>query len=101
MHRSLVLSGNEILGPQDFAWITGSDDLPPLAEAGAAGPSIPRDLGDGGYQRAIDQFDRLLLLEALEQTGGKIREAARLLGIARNTLKAKIQKLDIDLQRTG
>jgi transcriptional regulator of acetoin/glycerol metabolism len=36
-----------------------------------------------------------LILRALDTSGGRIREAARRLGLARNTLKSKIQKYNI------
>jgi len=36
--------------------------------------------------------DRLLLVEALQRTGGNQTQAARLLGLARPTLHAKMQK---------
>ena len=98
IHRSLVLSRNDILGPEDFSWIAGGDNRSTTSDIVPAA-STSRELGQGGYQRSIENFDRLLLIEALEQSDGKIREAARLLGIARNTLKAKIQKLGIEVTK--
>ena len=43
----------------------------------------------------MSTVDKQLILRALENSGGKIREAARRLGLARNTLKAKIIKYNI------
>ncbi|MCZ7649683.1 MAG: hypothetical protein M5U13_00390 [Thermoanaerobaculia bacterium] len=62
-----------------------------MAPAPAAGT-----LAEGGYERALEELDRQLLARALEECGGKIREAARLLGIARNTLKAKMKKYGLE-----
>ena len=44
----------------------------------------------------VDQFERALILKALEHTGGRRIEAANLLGLGRNTLTRKIQELGID-----
>jgi two-component system nitrogen regulation response regulator GlnG len=38
------------------------------------------------------QLDRILLTAALEYAGGSQREAARLLGIARQTLRTRLQE---------
>jgi arginine utilization regulatory protein len=47
------------------------------------------------YDEVIATVDKQLIVRALETSGGRIREAARRLGLARNTLKAKIQKYNI------
>ncbi|MBI5437428.1 MAG: nitrogen regulation protein NR(I) [Nitrosomonadales bacterium] len=44
------------------------------------------------------QFERTLILQALQHTGGRRIEAATLLGIGRNTLTRKIQELGLDNQ---
>ena len=43
----------------------------------------------------MSNVDKQLIIRALETSGGRIREAARRLGLARNTLKSKIQKYAI------
>jgi len=45
-----------------------------------------------------EQFERTLILQALQHTGGRRIEAAALLGIGRNTLTRKIQELGLDEQ---
>jgi DNA-binding NtrC family response regulator len=40
---------------------------------------------------AREEYDRRLVATALERTGGNLSEACRLLGIFRNTLKARIR----------
>jgi DNA-binding NtrC family response regulator len=47
------------------------------------------------YDEVMSSVDRQLIERALESSGGRIREAARRLGLARNTLKSKIQKYNI------
>jgi len=46
---------------------------------------------------AMPKFERILIEEALRQTGGKRQEAARLLGWGRNTLTRKIQSLGLEV----
>jgi two-component system nitrogen regulation response regulator GlnG len=47
------------------------------------------------YAEAHRELDRLLLPRVLEYTGGKVAPAALLLGIARQTLRAKLQDLGL------
>ena len=96
IHRALVLSARDPLSAVDFAWIAGGDA--PRAVATPRQTTVSpaaEELGDGGYERAMDALDRELIARGLAACGGRIREAARLLGIARNTLKAKMKKYDL------
>jgi DNA-binding NtrC family response regulator len=47
------------------------------------------------YDEVMSSVDRQLIERALETSGGRIREAARRLGLARNTLKSKMQKYNL------
>ena len=55
-----------------------------------------------GDERIMDtlttQFERTLIMQALQHTNGRRIEAATLLGIGRNTLTRKIQELGLDNQ---
>jgi two-component system nitrogen regulation response regulator GlnG len=44
---------------------------------------------------ALPDFERVLIRAALQQTGGRKRQAAELLGWGRNTLTRKIAELDL------
>jgi tetratricopeptide (TPR) repeat protein len=57
---------------------------PPLPDAEASGP--------GSFPEAREEYDRRLVTAALEKAGGNVSEASRLLGIARNTLKARMRQ---------
>ena len=46
-------------------------------------------------ERAAPQFERILIQVALEHTAGRKQEAAKLLGIGRNTLTRKLKELNI------
>ncbi len=86
-------------------------DLPPeLREdhaTHASGTSWQESLGaeasnllNRGEQNILEnltqQFERVMILRALEFTGGRRIEAATLLGMGRNTLTRKIQELGIE-----
>jgi two-component system nitrogen regulation response regulator GlnG len=81
---------------------------PPAAEAGPTGfrfePFIRQRLEAGGddlYAETHCQLDRILLPLALEFTGGNQRLAARLLGIARGTLRQRLQEAGLNLKQLG
>ena len=58
--------------------------------------SDARDL----YAETHRQMDRLLLPRVLESTQGNLYQAARLLGIARQTLRLKLRDLGLSIART-
>lgn len=91
------------------------EDLPPeLAERGEDRPAIDqwqaslRRWVRSGLQQghtslldtALPAFEKILIETALEHTGGRRQEAARLLGWGRNTLTRKIKELRLDLDTT-
>ena len=51
------------------------------------------------YDVVIDKVGRLLIEKALEKTRGNRVLASKILGINRNTLHAKIKKMNIDVDR--
>ena len=99
IHRAFVLAGGETLTVADFGWIALHVQGPVAAvprppEIPGSSPTIP--LGSGGYEEALERYDRQLISAGLTQSGGKIRETSRLLGIARNTLRAKMKKYGLN-----
>jgi Nif-specific regulatory protein len=57
-----------------------------------------RDVGQGKELESlrIDYWERKLIQQALERTGGNVPEAAKLLGLGRATLYRKIEEFGID-----
>jgi two-component system nitrogen regulation response regulator GlnG len=56
--------------------------------------------GEGNvYEEAVSTLERLLIEKALERAYGNQITAARLLGLNRNTIRAKIRKLGIDVRQ--
>jgi DNA-binding NtrC family response regulator len=65
---------------------------PPGEDAGEAAVNAPEDLN---LKRATDALERRLIQRALERAGGNRAEAARLLGIGRPNLYAKMRELGL------
>ncbi|HEV2855388.1 MAG TPA: sigma 54-interacting transcriptional regulator [Thermoanaerobaculia bacterium] len=95
IHRAFVLSEQDTLTVEDFGWIAlhvQGTQAPVRRPSGLEGLTPTVSLSPGSYEEALDRYDRQLISVALAQSKGKIRETARLLGIARNTLRAKMKK---------
>jgi len=53
----------------------------------------------GLHDRVLREVERPLIIKCLSLTRGNQIKAAEILGVNRNTLRAKIRSLDIPLQR--
>ena len=53
----------------------------------------------GLYERVIREIERPLISQALSATAGNQFQAARMLGLNRNTLRKKIRDLGIEVVR--
>jgi len=51
------------------------------------------------YHSVIHHTEKILIEKALEESAGNQLSAAKILGINRNTLRAKMRKLNIDQRR--
>jgi DNA-binding NtrC family response regulator len=99
LERAAVMSTSEVLDEGDF-------DLPgtpssSVVPGSAASASVQRFVGtldpeDLNLKRATDDLERLLIRKALERAGGNRAEAARLLGIGRPNLYAKMRELGLE-----
>ncbi len=101
-----------VMTPSQVVEVT---DLPPewrdeasasAANAGDWSTSLAQQVAialQRGDERIMDtltnQFERTLILQALQHTSGRRIEAAMLLGIGRNTLTRKIQELGLDANK--
>jgi Nif-specific regulatory protein len=99
IHRAIVMSSREELVPEDFVWmgISGGNELPAEAPTGdILHPAYRKmNLDASLYENLLARVDRELVERALAESGGKLREAARRLGLARNTLRSKVRKLGL------
>jgi two-component system response regulator PilR (NtrC family) len=75
-------------------------DLPRLRAPVASGASDAAELAlpDEGFDldRALADYERVIVLKALEQSGGVRKRAARLLGITFRSLRYRLAKLGVD-----
>jgi Nif-specific regulatory protein len=102
IHRAIVMSNGETITRNDFyglfADITSAahEHTPTVMPNSILNPLVGRmEITSDIYDEVMTAVDRQLIERALESSGGRIREASRRLGLARNTLKAKIQKYNI------
>lgn len=101
LHRAIVMSNGETITRNDFYGLFADAGIP-MGEATMPAPTSllnpmigKMEINGEVYDEVLSSVDKQLIERALESSGGRIREAARRLGLARNTLKAKIQKYNI------
>jgi DNA-binding NtrC family response regulator len=108
LKQALLRASGTVLLPtflalaSDGAGEIRSGPLPVGEEPGAQTFAIHQRMGPDSrdvYADAHRQLDRLLLPRVLESTWGNLRQAARLLGIARQTLRQKIRDLELTVSR--
>ncbi len=90
LEHAMILSGGERL------------DLAGLVEEEAVqdGWSLEVEFSDGqSLDEVIATVKRSLLQEALRRSGGKIQEAARILGVSRYTIRRQIQSLGLKREK--
>ena len=100
LHRAIVMSNGDTVTKNEFYNLYPADRVP--AATADVTPSTQGTFVAGNmeitseiYDEVMSNVDKQLILRALESSNGKIREAARRLGLARNTLKSKIVKYNI------
>jgi len=95
-------AGQDAVAPSSGGAAPGSTDWRDLlavevAARVAAQPDQPAAAGSSELMAGLTQdFEAVVLRAALAQTGGRRIEAARLLGIGRNTISRKIAELGLD-----
>jgi len=77
--------------------VIGADLLPPTVTRPAARGQATRIAADGvDLERLVADYERSLLEEALERSGGVKKRAARLLGISFRSFRYRVEKLGIE-----
>jgi two-component system nitrogen regulation response regulator GlnG len=108
MRRLAALSRDEVIGAGEIVAMLGSApaietaagdagiEAAVLARVAALGRSNPGALDDGTvYERIIAEVERPLIRALLARHGGNQLRAAKALGINRNTLRKRLDDLDI------
>jgi Nif-specific regulatory protein len=102
LHRAIVMSNGETITRHDFYGFfaelgAASASTHPMPVPGSLlNPMVGKmEITSEVYDEVMASVDRKLIERALEISGGRLREAARRLGLARNTLKLKMLKYNI------
>jgi two-component system nitrogen regulation response regulator GlnG len=108
--RAVILSSDPLLTVDDFSGlksnITSSSRSDELSLEALVEMKLRSSLGnldkmESGdlYSLILEQMERPLIRFVLEKTRGNQVKAAEILGINRNTLRKKIQELDIEIKK--
>jgi nitrogen regulation protein NR(I) len=100
MQKALIFSRGYPIHPENLSRAMGGESAGPAIEDAGADAPIRRWVRQAllvgedrdRFETCVDRFASLLIREALDLTGGNRSRAARLLGISRPTLLAKIDK---------
>ncbi|HYN83705.1 MAG TPA: sigma 54-interacting transcriptional regulator [Pyrinomonadaceae bacterium] len=87
IERAVVLGSSDLILPEDLPET--------LLEAAAPQQGATGEGGAGKYHEAVREAKRQLILGAVEQSGGQLTEAARLLGVHPNYLHRLIRNLNL------
>jgi nitrogen regulation protein NR(I) len=106
LQKTLIFNRGAPIGPDDLtAALAGKDNLPHV-ETGSLESEVRRWFRDAAqakqtddlYDSCMDFFARILIQEALNYTSGNRSRAAKLLGVSRPTLHAKIDKYHLKIE---
>jgi transcriptional regulator with PAS, ATPase and Fis domain len=73
------------------------DELGMLLPAPERSPLVP----EGDYKRAVDCFEKKILVQVMEQYNGNLHLAAAALGVHRTTLLRKLRKYKLGFRKNG
>src|SRR5207249_2773845 len=83
--RTMVLVDGPLIGPADLP-------LDVTVAPGRSGPGQAPETLRMDLNQASDRFERIIVQRVLEEVGGNVSEAARVLGLHRNSLKLKLAR---------
>jgi two-component system NtrC family response regulator len=90
MERAVLWSHDEELSPDHLSLNNPDELMQPSGDGGSpAVPGLPPDGMD------LAQWERAMLEQALQQSGGNQTRAAQRLGISRDTLRYRLKKYGI------
>jgi two-component system response regulator AtoC len=85
VERTMVLVDGPLIGPADLP-------LDVTLAPGRPGPGQTPEPLRMDLNQASDRFERIIVQRVLEEVGGNVSEAARILGLHRNSLKMKLSR---------
>jgi two-component system response regulator AtoC len=102
IERAALLSSGGAIRPSHLVLESTRDSSPTIPVERTPNPRISSPTlppGDGSLASAVAELERQRILDALEQCGGNQTRAARLLGISRNTLLARLDEYGLPRPR--
>lgn len=84
LRKAHVMSRGEVIEPTDLSSHMRNVDYTAVAQRAG-----------GDYAKALEEFEKTMIMQALEQYKWNMSKACEALGFARNTLKAKMKKYGI------
>eukprot|EP01022_Parablepharisma_sp_SALTPOND_P012564 TRINITY_DN1619_c1_g1_i5.p1 TRINITY_DN1619_c1_g1~~TRINITY_DN1619_c1_g1_i5.p1 ORF type:complete len:537 (+),score=213.18 TRINITY_DN1619_c1_g1_i5:59-1612(+) len=93
LERLVVLAEGEMIGPEALPAKLDGEELLPDLEGDGELPAVVLPPGGLNLKSSLDQLERRLIAQALEQSGGVKAQAAALLGLNRTTLVQKLKKM--------
>ena len=85
VERTMVLVDGPLIGPADLP-------LDVTVAPGRSGPGRAPETVRMDLNQASDRFERIIVQRVLEEVAGNVSEAARVLGLHRNSLKLKLAR---------
>jgi DNA-binding NtrC family response regulator len=88
LERAVLLKRNGVLGEKDLMLVS----MPRLASIVGAGAGPMANAGAQQAPVSLDMLEREHLQKALAQCGGNVTQAAKVLGISRDTLRYRMER---------
>ena len=85
VERTMVLVDGPLIGPADLP-------LDVTVAPGRSGPGQAPETLRMDLNQASDRFERIIVQRILEEVGGNVSEAARVLGLHRNSLRMRLSR---------
>ncbi|MFT4570847.1 MAG: two-component system response regulator AtoC [Hyphomicrobiaceae bacterium] len=98
MERAVVLGGGETVGVGDLAYAFADPALASTQKAAASTVltgSRPLEVDFSEGPVVIEDFERALIQQAYDQAGGNRSQAAKMLGLSKDTLRYRLEKFGI------
>jgi two-component system, NtrC family, response regulator AtoC len=107
IERAVVLCSENSIGPEylpaSFSCAPGSARARALARSDPAAAAPPNaataEMDPERFQAQLQSLERARIVEALSRSGGNQTQAAKLLGVSRRTLVARLAELDLPRPR--
>ena len=92
IEQTVLLINDEVIAPAHLAFCATLGTPPAAADAIAPHPVGAEQPGEGSK---LEQVERDMLIDALKKTSWNVTQAAKILGLSRDTMRYRIEKYDL------